>query len=133
MGVIESSGGILEDTIDFMTGIERVVKCTKEGRYGEGKMRRGVWRRGQTNGKGREIGKTGRNPGRRLLSLLKSRHAKNVRYGPTTETNTAPLESQFPYRYGVEMEEWLWLSYDPGLPSLHLFEERILTSWNNVH
>jgi hypothetical protein len=30
VGGIESSGGILEDTIDFMTGIERVVKCTKE-------------------------------------------------------------------------------------------------------
>jgi hypothetical protein len=31
-----------------------------------------------------EIGKPGRNPGRRLLSLLKSRHAKNT-HKPATD------------------------------------------------
>jgi hypothetical protein len=81
VGGIESSGGILEDTIDFMTGIERVVKCTKEGRCGEGKMRSVVWRRGQTigstaNGKGRV---RSANP-----ALLKSRHAKNT-HKPATD------------------------------------------------
>jgi hypothetical protein len=78
VGGIESSGGILEDTIDFMTGIERVVKCTKEGRCGEGKNAERSVEAGpdhRLHGERKrqsEAGKPGRNPGRRLLSLLKS-------------------------------------------------------------
>jgi hypothetical protein len=93
-------------------------------------MRSVVWRRGQTigstaNGNGRV---RSANPAGTQAAAF--RHARNVRMDTLP---TAPLESQLPYRYGVEMEEWFWLSYDPGFPGFHLFEERILTTWNDVH
>jgi hypothetical protein len=99
VGGIESSGGILEDTIDFMTGIERVVKCTKEGRCGEGKMRSVVWRRGQTigstaNGKGRV---RSANPAGTQAAPFSPCSRAGTRRIRTNPLPTAPLESQLPY------------------------------------